>query len=58
MDVQTQQQSDQMETKRRCAEAGVLGLPVPLLAESLQLDELAGELGASLAAAQPELKGA
>jgi hypothetical protein len=58
MDVQTQQQSDQMETKRRCAEAGVLGLLVPLLAESLQLDGLAGELGASLAAAQPELEGA
>jgi hypothetical protein len=47
-----------METKRRCAEAGVLGLPVPLLAESLQLDGLAGELKASLAAAQPELEGA
>jgi hypothetical protein len=58
MDVQTQQQSDQLETKRRCAEAGVLGLPVSLLAQSLQLDGLAGEIGASLAAAQPELEGA
>jgi len=47
-----------METERRCIEAGGLGLPVPLLAESLQLDGLAGEAGASMAAAQPELEGA
>jgi hypothetical protein len=58
MQVQTQKQSDQMETERRCVEAGVLGLPLPLLAQSIHLHGLAGEVGLTMAAAQPELEGA